>query len=150
MDAAESSGSLVLDNSAWARIVLGRLPDDARTRWAGCADGDRILICDPFRLEALYSARSPDDYVALSEELGGFRPARADGETWRLALRAQAELAAARGVSHRVKIVDLLVAASAHQHGAGVLHYDRDFDLIEGSTSLEFASVWIAPRGSID
>lgn len=150
MIAAESSGSLVLDNSAWARIVLGRLPVDIRTWWSACADDDRILICDPFRLEALYSARSPDDYVALTEELEGFRPAPADGETWHLALAAQAELAADRNVSHRVKIVDLLVAASAHQSGAGVLHYDRDFDLIERSTSLRFTSVWIATRGTSD
>jgi hypothetical protein len=31
-----------------------------------------------------------------------------------------------------------------------VLHYDRAYDAIAEHTSLAFASVWVAPRGSID
>ncbi len=62
---------------------------------------------------------------------------------------AQAELASAPGISHRVKPVDLLIAATAAAAGLGVLHYDRDYDTIAEHTSLSFASVWVAPRGSI-
>jgi hypothetical protein len=39
------------------------------------------------------------------------------------------------------------VAASAQ---LGVLHYDRDYDAISEHTALDFASVWVAPRGRID
>ncbi len=66
------------------------------------------------------------------------------------ALVAQDELAAAKGISHRVKPVDLLISAVAATAGLGVLHYDRDYDTIAAHTSLSFESVWAAPRGSID
>jgi hypothetical protein len=37
-----------------------------------------------------------------------------------------------------------MIAACAHEAGAGVLHYDRDYDLIAEHTSLSFESVWLA------
>jgi predicted nucleic acid-binding protein len=63
------------------------------------------------------------------------------------ALQAQAKLAANQRISHRVKPVDLLVAAVADRHGAGVLH-DGDYDLIAKHTDLRFDSMWAAKRGS--
>lgn len=30
-----------------------------------------------------------------------------------------------------------------------VLHYDNDFEVILAKTDLEFASVWLAPRGEL-
>jgi predicted nucleic acid-binding protein len=51
---------------------------------------------------------------------------------------------------HRLAPMDLLLAACAHHSGHGVLHYDRDYDVIAAHTSLEFASEWVAPAGSID
>jgi predicted nucleic acid-binding protein len=66
------------------------------------------------------------------------------------AVQAQEELAVAPRVSHRIKPVDLLIAAVAASEGLGVLHYDGDYDTISEHTSLRFASVWVAPRGSID
>ena len=140
---------LVLDNSAWARIVAGQLPEELRLRWEASVYADEILVCDPFRLEALYSAMSATDYAQISEELDGFLRAPSDRSTWNLALAGQAALAAHREVSHRVKAVDLLVAAAATQASAGVLHFDHDFDTIASHAGLAFESVWIAPRGSL-
>jgi hypothetical protein len=37
----------------------------------------------------------------------------------------------------------------ASTHGLGVLRYDHDYDTIEQHASLSFASVWVAPRGSM-
>ncbi len=37
----------------------------------------------------------------------------------------------------------------AHEVGAGVLHYDRDYDLIAEHTSLSVDSVWLAPAGTL-
>lgn len=107
-------------------------------------------MCDPFRLEALYSARDARDYVTLAEELDAMRQAPCDAAVWRLATEAQGALAADRRVSHRVKPVDLLLAAAAHRHGVGVLHYDGDFDVLAAHTGLSFGSRWLAPRGSLD
>jgi predicted nucleic acid-binding protein len=41
---------------------------------------------------------------------------------------------------------DLLVAATALEHDATVLHYDRDFDLIAEVTDL--SARWIIPPGT--
>lgn len=49
--------------------------------------------------------------------------------------------------AQRLPIVDYLVAASAQQLGAAVLHYDRDYDTL--AEVMEFESVWLAPSGSI-
>ena len=52
-------------------------------------------------------------------------------------------------VSHRVKPIDLLVAAVAEQHRAAVLHYDTDYELLAERTDLAFERVWAAERGTI-
>lgn len=52
---------------------------------------------------------------------------------------------AARGL-HRRSIPDVLIAAAAPAHGAAVLHYDHDFEVIAGVTGQ--AHEWIVPRGS--
>lgn len=143
-------GHVVLDNSAWARLVGGRVPAAIRDRWICAIERDEVVISDPFRLEALYSARDADAFVRLTAELDAMAQAPCDDEVWQLARRAQAELAVDRRVSHRVAPVDLLVAAAAHRHALGVLHYDHDFDILEKHTSLDFRSCWLAKRGSLD
>jgi len=141
---------VVLDNSAWSRLVIGRVPHAARRSWQSALERDEVLVCDPFRLEALYSARDSKGYAVLAQRLAGLRQAPCDHIVWELARHAQAALAEDPRVSHRVKPADLLVAAAAHRHGVGVLHYDHDFDVIAGHTSLAFDSRWLARRGSID
>ena len=107
------------------------------------------MVCPPFALEALYSARDARGYGQLAEELLGFHEVGADALTWRSAADAQAALAADSAVSHRVKPIDLLLAAIADQHGVGVLHYDHDYDTIRAHTPLSYRSVWVAERGSM-
>jgi len=149
---------LLLDWSAYTRVLVarrrgpggGRLTADQLALFDTAVLDDELYVCPPFRLEARYSARSAGDFRALSLELDGFRQAPADGSTWELAETAQQALADDRAVSHRVKLVDLLVAAIAHQHGLGVLHYDRDYETIADSSGLAVEHVWIAPRGTVD
>jgi len=141
--------AVLLDNSAWARVGLGRLRTADRERWEAAVRGDEIVVSPPFALEALYSARGAEDFRELAEELGGFRRVGANGRTWRLAAEAQAALAANPAVSHRVKPIDLLLAAIADENDAGVLHYDHDYDTIRDHSPLDFPSIWIAARGSI-
>jgi hypothetical protein len=147
---AEGYGQAVLlDNSAWARVGLGRLQLQDHERWEAAVRNDEIIVSPPFTLEALYAARNADDFRQLAEELHGFRQVGANDRTWRLAAEAQAALAADPAVSHRVKPIDLLLAAVADQNAVGVLHYDHDYDTIREHSSLSFRSVWIVERGSI-
>lgn len=58
------------------------------------------------------------------------------------ALTVQHDLAK-RG-QHRLPLPDLIIAATAEQYGAAVLHYEKDYDLIAAVTGQPV--VWVAPR----
>jgi predicted nucleic acid-binding protein len=135
---------LLLDNSAWAR----RRKRAAGDRIAAAFGSGDIVVCLPFVLEAGYSARSAADHDAILRRLELLPRVEVSPEVERIALRAQSELAAVG--HHRLSPNDLVVAACAHHSGHGVLHYDRDYDVIARHTSLDFASEWVAPAGSLD
>lgn len=113
-------------------------------RWM---EGERLGVCLPFLLEAGYSARSAIDHGAMMARLQQLPCLSVDQEVERMALKAQRELAA-RG-HHRLAPSDLVIAACAHRCGGGVLHYDRDYDLIAAHTSLSFESLWVAEAGTL-
>jgi predicted nucleic acid-binding protein len=119
------TGLLLVDKSAYAR---------------GAAAADReneLCLCAVTRMELLYSARSPADFLALQDEVAEFRDLRMDAATFSTAASAQRELAAMGW--HRLPIADLLLGACAHQHGADVLHVDRHFEAL--ASVLSFRSV---------
>jgi predicted nucleic acid-binding protein len=141
------NGTLLLDNSAWVRLADARLPAARADEVATAIEDGRIAGCLLFLLEAGYSARNALEHDRLLDELLALPQLHIDEEVDRRALDAQRELA--RAGPHRLPPVDLLVAAIADRHGAGVLHYDHDYDLIAEKTGLRFDSVWLAPRGSL-
>jgi predicted nucleic acid-binding protein len=134
---------LLLDNSAWSR----RRHPNARERIAGELAARQLGVCLPFLLEAGYSAVSAAEFDGLVADLAELPriPLTADIEA--NALIAQKELA--KVGYHRRPPADLIIAACAHGADAGVLHYDRDYDIIAKRTSLQFESVWLAPPGTL-
>jgi hypothetical protein len=108
-----------------------------------------LWTCPPALLEMRYSARDGGQFAAIADELDALEHAPLTAEAAASALIAQAELAGTPGISHRVKPVDLLIAAIAAATDIGVLHYDHDYDTITEYTSLSFVSTWVAPRGSM-
>jgi predicted nucleic acid-binding protein len=142
--------ALLIDHSVWARATDGRLTGRPRETFdAALADGE-LWTCPPALLEMRYSARDGDQFADIAHELDALEHAPLTIEAAASAVAAQAELAATPGISHRVKPVDLLIAAISADAHVGVLHYDHDYDTIAQNTSLSFASVWVAPRGSMD
>jgi predicted nucleic acid-binding protein len=142
-------GALLLDMSAWGRVLLDNVPGDARERYETAVRQAEVCTCEAFLLEALYSAREDDGYRRLAGRLAALPHVPSGPATMRRALAARAELASTPGVSHRVKPIDLLLAATADEHRLGVLHYDHDYDVIASYSGLTARSVWIAPRGSM-
>ena len=138
----------LLDTSAWARLIDGRLTAAAADRVLDSLAAGRIAMTEPLILEILYAAMDTDAFRARQEELAALPLLRLDDRVAARALSAQADLASAGGISHRVKPIDLLVAAVADVHEADVMHYDRDYDMLAEHTLLAFESVWVAPRGS--
>lgn len=137
---------LLVDNSVYTR--LGH-PTVAAV-WREALARDELVACGPFVGEALYSARNVAELEQLLEELTvGMRYVELDDGTWRLAYEAQRRMAAVAPQFHRRPLGDYLVAAAAHQHRLGVLHYDRDFDLLVAHGGLRFESRWAAEPGTL-
>lgn len=122
--------------------------EDRRAQIASLVESGGIAVCTPFLLEAGWSGRSSADHEALLADLLALPRLRIDAEVEDAALDAQSELA--RRAHHRsASPSDLLISACAHVNGAGVLHYDRDYDVIRELTGLVFDSEWLAPAGSL-
>jgi predicted nucleic acid-binding protein len=98
-------------------------------------------------LEAGYSARSAADHDRVIADLIMLPWVEVTPAVSRLAIQSQGELA--RAGHHRIPPADLVIAACAHTEGAGVLHYDRDYDLIAEHSGLDFQSEWLAAAGSV-
>jgi predicted nucleic acid-binding protein len=138
---------LLLDNSAWSRLLSGSVPPDRAEMVVERLEKRQLATCLPFLLEAGYSARSARDLRAMMARIELLPEVAIDEEVERLALAAQQSLADVG--HHRLAPSDLMIAACAHRAGTGVLHYDRDYDLIAEHTNLVFESLWIAEAGSL-
>ncbi len=143
-----SASLSLLDTSVWSRLRDGRIVGERARGLAVRIERGELAMCEPLILEMRYSAREAKDFTMLAEELEALPLLTLDSAALQRALDAQAQLAADRRVSHRVKPIDLLVAGVADRHGAAVLHYDSDYELIAKHTDLSFKSVWAFRRGS--
>lgn len=122
-------------NAPTVRVVLETLTATGVVARSGISD-----------LEIGFSARSAEEWDALTEALDAFALVETDASHVRRARQVQRLLAAQRQRGR--KIPDLLVAAAAEESGLAVLHYDADFDLIASVTGQ--LCEWVVPAGSID
>lgn len=134
-------GPYIADKSAFEQQRHSEAADGLLKALA--ADG-ALHMTEIVALELLYSARNHDDYLDRWDGLTTLPWLHLTDVVAARALTLQRELAG-RG-THRRPIPDLLVAATALEHGATVLHYDRDFDLIADVTGL--SARWIIPSGT--
>ncbi len=134
---------LLLDNSVWSR----RREPSVRDRLGAAMDSAQLGVCLPFLLEAGFSAQSGGEHENIMRRLTLLPRTDVTHKVEKLAIEAQGELAAIG--HHRLAPTDLIIAACAHEARAGVLHYDRDYDLILEHTELEFESRWVAPAGTL-
>jgi hypothetical protein len=139
----------LLDTSVWARLRDGRIAGPAAEALLERLERGELAVTQPLLLEMRYSARDARDFRLLAEELDALPLLALDHAATTRALEAQAQLAADPAVSHRVRPIDLLVAAVAERYAAAVVHYDAGYDLLADRTDLEFRSVWAADRGAI-
>jgi predicted nucleic acid-binding protein len=139
---------LLIDNSAWARLGSPSLTGDRRAEVAEMFEAGEVAACTPFLLEAGWSARSGRHRDEIVADLQQLPHLRIDAAVEAAAVAAQGELAR-RGHHRSASPSDLLIAACAHVNGVGVLHYDRDYDLLVELTGLSFESEWLSPAGSL-
>jgi predicted nucleic acid-binding protein len=138
---------LLLDNSAWSNLNSECLDDERRAEIVGLMTRGVIATCLPFMLEVGYSAQSAEGYLTMMANFDRLPQVLITPTVEERARQAQRELAAIG--HHRLAPLDVMIAACAHEAEAGVLHYDRDYDILAARTSLEFSSEWVAPAGSL-
>lgn len=103
--------------------------------------------CCVIDMEILYSAQSRAEYRALRQrrrkQYASLPVIPSVTDRAETVLDALAERSQHRGAGAN----DLLIAACAEMHGAVVLHYDADYEVIASVTGQQ--TQWVAPRGSI-
>lgn len=131
------------DTSVFARLTKPAVA----AKFAQLAAARRVAICGPVAFELGYAARSPTDYLEVTEGLRSFPTVPTTEADQRRALDVQAALAA-RSNHRALSLVDALVAAAAEARDLVVLHYDGDFDLVAHVTGQ--LQEWVVPRGTAD
>jgi predicted nucleic acid-binding protein len=106
-----------------------------------------LAVCGAVELEVLHSARSKADAERIRDEMRGFDRLPTPDEAWDRALEVQT-LLNNEGNRKALSVSDLIIAATAERHGAVVLHYDGDYDMIASVTGQPTA--WVAPAGTAD
>ena len=133
----------LVDTSVFARLAK---PLVAAAFAPRAAEG-RVALCAPVVFELGYSARSHDDYLALTDRLLAFPPVTVTDADHQRSLEVQAQLSA-KGQHRALSLTDALVAAVAEARDLTVLHYDADFELVADITGQEHE--WIVERGTAD
>jgi predicted nucleic acid-binding protein len=133
----------LVDKSAYEMVKRSpQARDSLRSR---ISDGGSIAMCEMIALELLYSARNTTEYERLRDGYEKLAWLTTDSQAMRRAIDVQHELA--RKGQHRRALPDLIIAATAERHGATVVHYDKDYDLIAAVTGQP--TEWIVPAGTL-
>ncbi|MFW5420700.1 PIN domain nuclease [Nocardiopsis sp. CNT-189] len=132
-----------MDKSAYETVK--RSPEAKEALHDLVSHGGTIAMCEMVILELLYSARNLSDYERLRDSYQRLPWLETTSSALRRAVDVQHELA--RKGLHRRPLPDLIIAATAEEHGATIVHYDKDFDLISGITGQP--TRWIIPVGQV-
>lgn len=118
----------LLDNSVVARLETGEIHPEAVETFTH--RGHYLAACTPQLLEVMYSTRSAREWEQeYSTNWAFFRVLHPTLETHSIAMEIQRRLWTA-GKVRAAGAVDTLTAAIALQHGAIVIHRDRDYEQI--------------------
>lgn len=128
----------LLDKSAWEQAPHSK---DAARRITNDIRRGNLALCTMTALEILYSARNSEAY---QRDLGHLlRLPWVDLAQPRRAVEVQSELA--RRGQHRTSIPDVIIAATAAEHGLTILHYDSDYERLGEVSGAQ--QEWIVPHG---
>jgi predicted nucleic acid-binding protein len=115
-------------------------------RFAALLTEGRLAACQMTALEYLNNAPDPKGYEVLWGALHAQRWMDVTAAAMDRALAVHRELAAKSQHRH-FRLPDLIIAATAEEHGATVLHYDADYERIAEVTGQQVE--WVATKGSL-
>ena len=114
------------DTSAYVAQARGR---GGAARFAALLTEGRLAVCQMTALEYFNNAPGPEAYEVLWTALHGQRWMDTTAAAMDRALAVHRMLAE-RSQHQHFRLPDLIIAATAEEHGATVLHYDADYDRI--------------------
>jgi predicted nucleic acid-binding protein len=106
----------------------------------------RLAACHMTALEWLNNAPDSKTYERMRSALNAHRWLDVTSATMDRALAAHHELSK-RSQHRHFRLPDLIIAATAEENGATVLHYDADYDRIAAATGQPVE--WVVPRGTL-
>lgn len=140
---------LIADTSAWTALQRARQIGNVPPDWTRAIEADQILASPIVEIELLHSARNAAEFEEWRTRLSVFRPIALTGSACNAAIQALWELSQKSEGYHRVGLGDALIAASAQDHGVGVLHYNaKDYEKL--AEALNFDSVLIGRPGEFE
>jgi predicted nucleic acid-binding protein len=126
-------------------VLQGRHPQVRRRFESLLAEG-RLAACQMTALEYLNCAPDPKGYETLWRAIQGQRWLDVTAAAMDRAMDVHHRLAKTSQHRH-FRLPDLIIAATAEEHGATVLHYDADYDRIARVTKQPME--WVAKKGSL-
>lgn len=127
----------LLDSSAFH---YARLDPAAGLRIRELGIQEALAVCAAAMLEMLAGARNQREWMTMAAAFDGLR--RVELTDPMAAVELQGVLA--RQGRHRVPVVDVLVAATAAEHGLTVLHHDADIEHLIEATGGKHE--WVVPQ----
>lgn len=135
---------ILADTSVLIASVRDRTGVRARKLLDFAADRE-IVIARFTELELLAGARDETDWRRLKDYLARVRQLDPSAETWREAARIYFDL---RREGRTVRsIIDCCIAQIAIEHGAPLIHDDRDFEVIATLRPLDLLCLPAIDRG---
>ncbi|MBF8258072.1 MAG: PilT protein domain protein [Actinobacteria bacterium] len=120
---------LLVDTSVWIDFFAGRDTPQTRVFKDAVREGADVALTGVILAEILQGVPSDAGFDRLRKDLSSFRILQPESEDTYVQAARLYRTGRKRGVTIR-SLIDCLIAAIAMEHGAAVLHKDRDYDRI--------------------
>jgi hypothetical protein len=127
----------LIDSSIWILTYRRQPPESIARRVETLVRGKLAATNAVIQMELLIGCRTRDEFDLVRSNLGGVLELEMLRSTWDQATEFGYSLRR-KGVT--VSLPDLLIAASAVEYSAVLVHADNDFDLIAKHTDLRVES----------
>lgn len=127
----------LVDSSIWIRLIRLSPAPVLLARIDSLLTSKRVAVNGQIRLEVLSGAPNEARFAQYDRTFGGLIQLSIRDDTWNRAARMGYEL---RRSGLTVNAPDLIIAASAVEHNAILIHADSDFDHIADHTDLRVES----------
>lgn len=131
------TGIYLIDSSIWILSYRRQPPESIARRVETLVRGKLAARNPVVEMELLVGCRTRDEFDLVRSNLSGVRELEVLRSTWDLATELGYSL---RRNGIATSVPDLLIAASAVEHGAVLVHADDDFDMIAQHSDLRVES----------